>query len=77
MSTKIMELLETGVIVGDGTSTGTSASPTFDCVLPANFTGKTTFAGGVTGVNKIRIGNTDYTIQIGTSPAEGYLTFIL
>lgn len=72
-----MEILETGVTIGTSTSTGTAAAPAFDCAYPANFTGATTFTGGVSGVNKIRIGNTDYIIQIGTSGAAGYLTFVL
>lgn len=72
-----MEILETGVTIGASASTGTASAPAFDCAYPANFTGTATFSGGVAGVNKIRVGNTDYIIQIGTSPAEGYLTIIL
>ena len=71
-----MEILETGVTIGTNISTGTAASPAFDCAYPANFTGTTTFTGGVAGVNKIRIGDTDYILRLGTSPANGYLTFI-
>lgn len=72
-----MEILETGVVMGTDTPTGTVAAPAFDCALPANFTNTTVFSGGVAGINKIRIGDTDYMIRTGTEPAEGYLTLIL
>lgn len=72
-----MEILDTGVVIGGGASTGTQANPVFDCNAPANFTNTATFVSGVTGVNKIRIGDTDYEIQIANTPAEGFLTFIL
>ena len=72
-----MEILETGVVMGTDTPTGTVAAPAFDCALPANFTNTANFSGGVAGINKIRIGDTDYAIRISTEPAEGYLTFIL
>lgn len=72
-----MEILETGVTIGTSTSTGTAAAPVFDCALPANFTAQTNFNAGVKGVNTIRINGVDYTLRIGTAPADGVITFVV
>lgn len=71
-----LEVLDTGITMGCS-STGTTAAPKFDCNYPANFNKAANFTGGVSGVNTIRVGDTDYIIRIGTEQAAGYLTFIL